>query len=96
MPGDFPMVDEMREEFPSLPFDGGSAIAGPDGAWIVAPVLGEERLVTADIDALQVRRERMMFDTSGHYSRPDVFRTTVSRVRQEAAIFEDSAELTST
>ena len=96
VPADFPMVDEMRAQYPALPFDGGSAIAGPDGRWIVAPVLSEERLVTAEVDVHQVHRERMMFDVSGHYARPDVFRTTVSRVRQDAAVFEDASELAAT
>jgi nitrilase len=90
VPADFPMVEEMRSAYPDLPFDGGSAIAGPDGAWIVEPVRDEERLVIAEVDVHQVRRERLMFDAAGHYARPDVFRTTVSRVRQEAAVFEDA------
>jgi nitrilase len=91
VPGDFPMVEEMRAEFPALPFDGGSAVAGPDGAWIVEPVRGEERLVVAEVDVHRVRRERMMLDVTGHYARPDVFRTTVSRRRLDAVVFEDPA-----
>jgi nitrilase len=90
VPEDFPMLEEMRESFPKLPFDGGSCIAGPDGQWLVPPVVGEERLVIADIDPHRVRQERLMFDPAGHYSRPDVFHTVVSRERQEAALFVDS------
>lgn len=90
VPGDFPMLDEMRANFPELPFDGGSCIAGPDGQWLAPPLCGQEGLVIADIDPHRVRQERLMFDPTGHYSRPDVFHTVVSRERQEAAVFIDS------
>jgi nitrilase len=89
IPSDFPMLDEIRAEYPVLPFDGGSGIAGPDGTWVVPPLLDEDKIVIADLDPVEVRRERMMFDPSGHYSRPDVFETIVHRRRQEAAVFDD-------
>ena len=89
IPNDFPMLDEIRAEYPVLPFDGGSGIAGPDGTWVVPPLLDEDKIVIADLDPIEVRRERMMFDPSGHYSRPDVFETIVHRRRQEAAVFDD-------
>ena len=90
VPADFPMIDEMREEFPVLPFDGGSAIAGPDGAWLVEPVIGGDEILIADLELHQVREERMMFDPTGHYARPDVFDVVVDRRRLDAARFDDS------
>ncbi|WP_225728244.1 MULTISPECIES: carbon-nitrogen hydrolase family protein [unclassified Nocardia] len=87
VPADFP----LRAELLALPepagFDGGSAIAGPDGRWLVEPVVGAERLVIADIDPAEVARERQNFDPAGHYSRPDVFTVTVDRRRRNPAVF---------
>lgn len=74
---------------PRLMYDGGSAIAGPDGEWIVEPVSGREGLVTAEIDIARVREERQNFDPTGHYSRPDVFEVRVDRRRRTAATFSD-------
>jgi nitrilase len=81
IPDDFPLAEELRAGSTGTPFNGGSAIAGPDGAWIVAPVVNLEGLVIADLDLAAVRQERLNFDPTGHYSRPDVFRTTVNRAR---------------
>lgn len=94
IPADFPMLDEIKDAYATIPFDGGSGVAAPDGSWLAAPVVGGEQLVCVDIDITEIRRERMMFDVSGHYARPDVFETRVHRRRQEAAVFDDTtAEL---
>jgi nitrilase len=94
VPDDFPMIEEIRAQYDTLAFDGGSGIAGPDGRWVAPPVLGEATLVLADVDPRAVRRERMMLDVAGHYARPDVFETTVHRRRLEAVQFDDApAEL---
>jgi nitrilase len=90
IPADFPMLEQIEAEYPELPFDGGSAIAGPDGTWIEPPSRGADTILYADADPSRVREERLMFDVSGHYSRPDVFETVVHRRRQRAAEFDDA------
>ncbi len=87
---DFPLRDAVLAGGPRLLYDGGSAIAGPDGRWVVEPVAGEERLVAADIDLARVREERQNFDPTGHYSRPDVFDVRVDRRRRSAATYVDA------
>ncbi|MGI5170508.1 carbon-nitrogen hydrolase family protein [Spirillospora sp. CA-253888] len=87
VPADFPFHDRLAERASSC--DGGSAIAGPDGQWIVPPVSGEERLITADIDLMTVRGERQNFDPAGHYARPDVFSLKVDRRRLVPTTFQD-------
>lgn len=71
-------------------YRGGSAIAGPDGAWIVEPVVDDEALIVADLDLRAVARERHNLDVAGHYHRPDVFRFEVDRSRRLPAEFIDS------
>lgn len=52
---------------------GGSAIIGPDGQYLAAPVFEEECIVTAEIDLDRITRTKVWFDGTGHYSRPDIF-----------------------
>lgn len=68
---------------------GGSCIAAPDGSWLIEPVIDTETTITATLDIEQIRAARHNFDPSGHYSRPDVTRLSVNRVRQQIAHFED-------
>ncbi len=69
--------------------NGGSCIAGPDGQWVVEPVIEKEGLIVQTIDFKQVLRERQNFDPSGHYSRPDVTKLMVNRTRQSTINIED-------
>ena len=61
--------------------NGGSAIAGPDGAWIVEPVVNESRVIVADLDHSRVLQERQNFDPAGHYARPELLRLVLDRAR---------------
>jgi nitrilase len=89
VPAGLPMRDRMCEPGETIK-DGGSCIAGPNGEWIVEPVVGREELIVADLDPATVRAERTTFDMSGHYARPDVLRLSVNRERHPAARFIDN------
>ena len=56
---------------------GGSVIIGPMGDVLAGPVYGEEAVLVADIDPLDIVRGRYDLDVSGHYARPDVFTLAV-------------------
>ncbi len=57
----------------TLVLSGGSAIIGPDGAYIVPPRFDEPTILLAALDRAQLDAERMTLDVAGHYSRPDAF-----------------------
>ncbi len=77
-----PHADALIAAAPKTLADGGSCIAGPDGEWVVEPVVGEERLIVATLDHSRVRAARHNFDPAGHYARPDVLQLSLNRARQ--------------
>jgi nitrilase len=81
-PPETPHLAVIVNDCPDVLANGGSCIAAPDGAWVVEPVVSEERLIVATLDHKRVREERQNFDPAGHYARPDVTQLTVNRQRQ--------------
>lgn len=84
-----PHLEKILEKAPEILANGGSCIAGPDGDWIVEPVLRREGLIIETLDFNRVYEERQNFDPSGHYSRPDVTKLIVNRERQSTVVFRD-------
>lgn len=81
-PENTPFIDAILKNAPESLANGGSCIAGPDGEWIVEPVLHKEGLIIQSIDFNRVLEERQNFDPVGHYSRPDVTKLIVNTERQ--------------
>ena len=90
-PDDTPHLDLILENAPKVLANGGSCIAGPDGEWIIEPILNEEGNSYHTLDFNRVYEERQNFDPVGHYSRPDVTKLTVNTERQSTGFFEDKA-----
>ena len=88
-PPETPSQAKILQDCPDILANGGSCIAGPDGEWIVEPVVDEEKLIVATLDYQAVLRERQNFDPAGHYSRPDVTQLTVNRQRQNTLCIID-------
>lgn len=88
-PRDTPYLEDIRSKAPQVLANGGSCICGPDGEWILEPVLQKEGIITQTINFNRVLEERQNFDPVGHYSRPDVTKLIVNRDRQSTVEFED-------
>jgi nitrilase len=88
IPDQTPLREEALAGADGYIYPGESAIAAPDGSWLVEPVSGEEALVTADIDPAMVGRERQNFDPAGHYFRGDVIKVSVDRARLDPVTLE--------
>ncbi|MCG8349748.1 MAG: carbon-nitrogen hydrolase family protein [Chloroflexales bacterium] len=82
IPLEIPHRDVILANCPSVLANGGSCLAGPDGAWVIEPLTEREELLVAMIDHRRVREERHNFDPAGHYARPDVTRLVLDRRRQ--------------
>ena len=82
IPGHVPEADAFRKVCSGWLADGGSCIAGPDGGWVIEPVVEKEMLLTADLDLQAVLAARHAFDPTGHYSRADVLGLRLDRRRQ--------------
>jgi nitrilase len=92
-PADTPALAEILANSGPFLANGGSAIALPDGRFLVEPIIDREVLIVAELDHALVRGERQNFDLAGHYGRPDVTRLTVDRRRQRIADFLDESDI---
>ncbi|MCP4205371.1 MAG: carbon-nitrogen hydrolase family protein [bacterium] len=58
---------------------GNSCVIDPMGKVLVGPAKGTQEILYADLDLDLVPAAKRMFDSAGHYARPDVFRFEVNR-----------------
>ena len=77
-PPEFPLADELQGE--DVIGRGGSAILGPDGAYLAGPLYDEEGILYVELDPARLHEERQRFDAAGHYHRPDVLRLDLSPI----------------
>jgi len=89
---DFEFKKEMGD-LPEVLFRGGSAIIGPDAAYLSGPVYDEETILYADIDLELGLQEKQTLDVVGHYARPEVLKLYVNRKAMTPAVFTESDDI---
>lgn len=80
----FDLLDSMEKD---LLQRGGSAIIAPDAHYVVEPVFDEPRIIYGELELDLVKQGRLLLDTDGHYSRPDVFELRVNEKPQRNVTF---------
>jgi nitrilase len=75
-PDDFPLMALLDGH--DVLGRGGSAVLGPDGAYLAGPLYDEEGTLYADLEPSRLAEERQRFDPAGHYHRPELLRLDVT------------------
>lgn len=87
--------NSLLEEIPGDPsrvlLRGGSAIIAPDGSYLAGPLYDESGILTAEIRPSLAVEGRLLLDTCGPYSRPDIFRLSVNTEPQENVVFHSGS-----
>ncbi len=58
---------------------GNSCIINPKGQVIAEPLNAKQGILYADIDTAEITNQKWLFDSAGHYARPDVFNFSVNK-----------------
>ncbi len=58
---------------------GNSCIVNPKGQFIAEPLESKKSIIYADIDLDLIPSSKWIFDVTGHYARPDVFKFSINR-----------------
>jgi predicted amidohydrolase len=80
----FALLDSMEKEKLQR---GGSAIIAPDISYVVEPVFDEASIIYGKLNLDLVKQGKLLLDTDGHYSRPDVFELRVNDKQNKNVIF---------
>jgi len=82
-PGELKLPEHLKDKPEELVLKGGSCIVAPDGKYILEPQFDKEGVFIKEItDVEQIFKERMTLDTSGHYSRLDIFNFSFNSERK--------------
>lgn len=86
-PRDLASYEELASS-PEIMSNGGSAIVGPLGEYVVEPVWGREDILYAKLNLNDIAESRLDFDVVGHYSRADIFQLTVDEGKKQGVLFK--------
>lgn len=71
---------------------GGSCIINPKGEFIAGPLHEKEEILFADVDLAAIPAAKWLFDSAGHYARPDVFKVSINRESNAMLRTEDGSK----
>jgi nitrilase len=85
---DFPAALKLPDYLSGNPdkyvLNGGSCVIDPKGNYLLTPQFDKEEILYCTIDNFDtVIKEKLTLDTSGHYSRWDIFDFNVNRKRKD-------------
>jgi nitrilase len=85
---DFPAALKLPDYLKDSPdryiLNGGSCVIDPKGNYLLTPQFDKEEILYCSIDNFDTAiKEKLTLDTSGHYSRWDIFDFSVNRKRKE-------------
>jgi nitrilase len=83
----FRILEVFEQDQGKLVLTGGSAVIGPDSGYLAGPVFDRPEIIVAAIEPDRMTEGHLAIDTSGHYSRPDVFRLEVNAQPQLGVSF---------
>jgi len=83
LPAELEAPPDLQGKPEALLLRGGSAIIGPDGAYVAGPVYDRETILTAEVDLRRRDQESLTLDVTGHYHRSDLFEFRLRRRREE-------------
>jgi nitrilase len=91
LPDSLPDTTALREDAASFDgwlLEGYSAIVAPTGEILAGPLVRERGILLADLELGSLPGRKRLFDATGHYNRPDVFRLSVDDRPKPAVIIE--------
>lgn len=80
LPDSIPDAAPLRADaagFDGWLLEGYSVIVAPTGDVLAGPLVRERGILVADLDLSSLPARKRLFDATGHYNRPDVFRLMV-------------------
>lgn len=79
VPSEIPGRDDLYGGEDDWMSRGNTTIVSAGGSIVAGPLVGEAGILTAELDLDATVQQKRMFDCTGHYARPDIFRLVVDR-----------------
>ena len=77
------LPEHLKNDPDKYILNGGSCVIGPDGKYLLEPQFDKEDIVYCTIENFDAAiKEKLTLDTTGHYSRWDIFDFSVNRTRK--------------